>query len=85
MQTKDDNTYSFNTYLAILLQAFRLFALATHVVPAGDAGLESFRILGSSFFNGLVADIGKAWNVVTLDTVAAIAKSFLREAFAVKL
>jgi hypothetical protein len=53
-------------------------------VSSRYSGFEGVSILGAGVFNGLVANATKAGNIITLDTVAAVAIKFLRKAFTIQ-
>ena len=72
------------SYLAVLFQALGFLAFAAHVVSTRNSRFEGVSILGACVFYGLVANTTKAGNVITLDTVAAIAIKFLRKAFTIQ-
>jgi hypothetical protein len=72
------------SYLAVLFQALGFLAFAAHVVSTRNSRFEGVSILGACVFNGLVTNAAKAGNVITLDTVAAIAIEFLRKAFTIQ-
>jgi hypothetical protein len=72
------------SYLAVLFQALGFLAFAAHVVSTRNSRFEGVGILGACVFNGLVANAFKAGNVITIDTVAAVAIEFLRKAFTIQ-
>ena len=60
-------------------------SLAVFRALFGKPWLESPRILGTCFFNGLTSQIIKGRFVVTVHAIASLAVEFARETFAVEL